>query len=143
MGDVIKAAEDLHSMVCGNATLVTPVPSTAVASTTKTPTTSMPPVPRPEEEAKIPDHRLQYQKNSDGQYTAVELKCTLSGVADMSGILLDVSEKHIRLSTCKPFPRYVVNAGPFPVLINPSAARAKFSKKREELSISVPTKKDN
>jgi len=39
-----------------------------------------------------------------------------------------------------PHPRYAVNAGPFPVLIEPGMARAKYSKKREELSISVPAK---
>jgi len=66
----------------------------------------------------------------------------MPGVADMSAILLDVSEKHIRLSTCAPAPRYAVNAGPFPVLIDPSAARAKYSKRKQELSIEVPAKAD-
>jgi len=87
-------------------------------------------------------YRLQYQKDEAGKYTVVELKCNLPGVADMSVINLDVSEKHLRLSTMAPAPLYAVNAGPFPVLIDPSGARAKYSKKREELSISVPAKMD-
>lgn len=102
--------------------------------------------PRKEEpkepEVVVPMYRLQYQKDEAGKYTAVELKCTLPGVADMSAINLDVSERHLRLSTMAPAPRYAVNAGPFPVLIDPSGARAKYSKKREELSICVPAKLD-
>jgi len=87
----------------------------------------------------VPQYRLQYTKDDKGKYTTVELKCTLPGIADMSAINLDVSERHLRLST-NVDPRYAVNAGPFPVLIDPSGARAKYSKKREELSISVPAK---
>jgi len=95
-----------------------------------------------EPEVVVPMYRLQYQKDEAGKYTAVELKCNLPGVADMSAINLDVSERHLRLSTIAPAPRYAVNAGPFPVLIDPSGARAKYSKKREELSICVPAKLD-
>merc|ERR1719238_490331 len=95
-----------------------------------------------EPEFTIPMYRLQYQKDEAGKYTSVELKCNLPGVAVMSVINLDVSERHLRLSTIAPAPRYAVNAGPFPVLIDPSGARAKYSKKREELSISVPAKLD-
>ena len=40
--------------------------------------------------------------------------------------VLDIAEKHVRLNTVAPAPRYVVNAGPFPVLIEPTAARAKL-----------------
>jgi len=93
-----------------------------------------------EPEVVIPSYRLQYQKDELGKYTMVELKCSLPGVTDMSMVNLDVSEKHLRLSTIAPAPRYAVNAGPFPVLIDPNGARAKFSKKREELSITVPVK---
>merc|ERR1719310_2442335 len=82
-----------------------------------------PRTPEPKEpEVTIPMYRLQYQKDEAGKYTAVELKCNLPGVADMSVINLDVSEKHLRLSTMAPAPRYAVNAGPFPVLIDPSGA---------------------
>lgn len=98
------------------------------------------PAAPPEPEVMIPMYRLQYTKDDKGRYATVELKCTLPGVADMSAINLDVSEKHLRLSTMDPHPRYAVNAGPFPVLIEPGMARAKYSKKREELSISVPAK---
>jgi len=94
-----------------------------------------------EPEVVIPSYRLQYQKDELGKYTMVELKCSLPGVTDMSMVNLDVSEKHLRLSTIAPAPRYAVNAGPFPVLIDPNGARAKFSKKREELSITVPVKR--
>ena len=88
----------------------------------------------------LPNHRLQYKKDGDGKYVAMELICELPGVQDMSCIVLDIAEKHVRLSTVDPAPRYVVNAGPFPVLIDPSAAKAKFSKKRAELSVLVPAK---
>jgi len=98
------------------------------------------PSPPKEPEVTIPVYRLQYQKDEAGKYTSVELKCTLPGVADMSGINLDLSDRHLRLTTVAPAPRYAVNAGPFPVLIDPNGARAKYSKKREELSISVPAK---
>jgi len=91
----------------------------------------------PKEEVIIPDHRLQYQKDANGRYTSVELKCTLPGVSDMSMIALDVADRHVRLNTCKPAPRYCVNAGPFPVLIDAGAARAKYSKKREELLLQL------
>eukprot|EP00933_Yihiella_yeosuensis_P006473 TRINITY_DN11116_c1_g1_i1.p1 TRINITY_DN11116_c1_g1~~TRINITY_DN11116_c1_g1_i1.p1 ORF type:complete len:362 (-),score=105.49 TRINITY_DN11116_c1_g1_i1:274-1359(-) len=93
-----------------------------------------------EEEVQIPNHRLQYIKDDAGKYTAVELTVQLPGVADMGSIALDLSEKHLRLNTTAP--RFVVNAGPFPVLIEPSAARAKFSKKKQELSLCVPAKTD-
>jgi len=102
-----------------------------------------PKAPEPKEpEVTIPMYRLQYQKDEAGKYTVVELKCNLPGIPDMSAINLDVSDRHLRLSTIAPAPLYAVNAGPFPVLIDPSGARAKYSKKREELSISVPAKTD-
>merc|ERR1711907_704504 len=98
------------------------------------------PPPPKEPEIIVPVYRLQYEKDEDGRVTSVEIKCNLPGVTDMSIINLDVAEKHIRLNTVPPAPRYAVNAGPFPVRIDPSAARAKYSKKREELSVSVPAK---
>lgn len=98
------------------------------------------PSPPREPEPTIPMYRLQYQKDEAGKYTAVDLKCTLPGIADMSAINLDIAERHLRISTVASAPRYAVNAGPFPVLVDPSGARAKYSKKREELSISVPAK---
>lgn len=99
--------------------------------------------PRKEEkkepEVTIPDYRLRYSKDEDsGRFTGVTLQCTLPGVTSMSAIALDVSEKHMRLTTSAPAPRYAVNAGPFPVLLDPGAARAKFSKKRGELTVEVP-----
>lgn len=92
----------------------------------------------PKPEVQIPEHRLQYQKDENGKFLAVELRCTLPGVEEMGAIDLDVSEQHLRLSTRSPAPLYAVNAGPFPVPINPGAARAKFSKKRQELHVTVP-----
>lgn len=136
------AADEIHSSLFGRSE-DKPVTSSTPADSPK----AVPPEPsrRPapaEPEVQIPMHRLQYQKDPNGRYTTVELRCNLPGVADMSGINLDVSEKHIRLSTDHPLPRYAVNAGPFPVLIDPSAARAKYSKKREELCVSVSAKPD-
>mmetsp|Transcript_41477 Transcript_41477/g.115268 ORF Transcript_41477/g.115268 Transcript_41477/m.115268 type:complete len:364 (-) Transcript_41477:115-1206(-) len=138
----LKAAEQVHAALCGSAAspeaVDSPAPAAAVA-----PTLPVRVAKPPEEEVRIPDHRLQYQKDADGRYVGVELRCTLPGVSDMSAIALDVSEKHVRLTTCAPAPRYAVNAGPFPVLIEPSAARAKYSKRKTELSISVPSKAEN
>jgi len=138
----VKAAEKLHSTLMGSgqeapedgkAAPADPAAPTRPASVKKKPA---------EEEVKIPEHRLQYEKDSDGRYTNVELRCIMPGISSMSAIALDVSEKHVRLSTVAPAPKYVVNAGPFPVLIEPSEARAKYSKKREELTVSVPAKAD-
>merc|ERR1712060_543220 len=119
----------------------TPEASDAPSPEPEKPAKKAPPPPK-EPEVIIPRYRLQYEKDENGRYKSVELKCSLPGVADMSMINLDVSEKHLRLSTTPPAPRYAVNAGPFPVLIDASAARAKYSKKREELSVSVPAKVD-
>jgi len=136
--EALKAAEELHSNLFG--------PDEPEKSEPAEP----PPAEKPKEkkekkkpeepEVIIPMYRLQYEKDDAGRYTSVELKCSLPGIADMSAINLDISDKHLRLSTCAPAPRYAVNAGPFPVLIDPNSARAKYSKKREELSISVPAK---
>eukprot|EP00931_Biecheleriopsis_adriatica_P104367 TRINITY_DN7904_c0_g1_i1.p1 TRINITY_DN7904_c0_g1~~TRINITY_DN7904_c0_g1_i1.p1 ORF type:complete len:383 (+),score=112.62 TRINITY_DN7904_c0_g1_i1:30-1151(+) len=137
----IKKAEELHARVMGvdapdgareEAAPKKEVPAPKVIRET----------PKPEEEVTIPNHRLQYQKDAEGRFTAVELICTLPGVGDMGCIALDVAEKHLRLNTVAPAPRYAVNAGPFPVLIEPSAAKAKFSKKRQELSVVVQAKAD-
>eukprot|EP00929_Paragymnodinium_shiwhaense_P110010 TRINITY_DN76696_c0_g1_i1.p1 TRINITY_DN76696_c0_g1~~TRINITY_DN76696_c0_g1_i1.p1 ORF type:complete len:378 (+),score=132.97 TRINITY_DN76696_c0_g1_i1:68-1201(+) len=100
------------------------------------------PAEPPKPTVKVADYRLQYQRDDDGKYTGVELKCSLPGVDDMSLVVLDISEEHLRLSTVAPAPAYVVNAGPFPVCIDPNQAKAKFSKKRAELSVSVPAKTD-
>lgn len=132
--EALKKADEIHSTLFG--TTPEEVPAQAPE-----PVKPVRKAPAPQEpEVTVPMYRLQYQKDDEGKYTNVELKCTLPGVADMSAINLDVSEKHLRLSTVAPAPRYAVNAGPFPVLIDPSGARAKYSKKREELSISVPAK---
>lgn len=131
----LKKVDEIHSTLFGVET-----PDREAPEQTKE---APPPRREPESqepEVIIPVYRLQYTKDEAGKYTFVELKCTLPGVADMSMISLDVSERHLRLSTVDPAPRYAVNAGPFPVLIDPSGARAKYSKKREELSISVPAK---
>jgi len=130
----IKATDDIYTSLYGESPEVAP-PKTQVA--VAKPKNRQPPS---EDEVQIPNHRLQYTKDEDGRYTAVELIVTLPGVADMSSINLDVSEKHLRLNTGAPGPKFAVNAGPFPVLIDPSAARAKFSKKRQELSLFVPAK---
>mmetsp|Transcript_112313 Transcript_112313/g.322882 ORF Transcript_112313/g.322882 Transcript_112313/m.322882 type:complete len:368 (-) Transcript_112313:81-1184(-) len=89
-------------------------------------------------EAKIPEHRVQYQKDANGRLQSVELRCELPGVAAFADIELDVSDKYLRLRTLSP--AYVVNVGPFPSLVDAPAARAKFSKKRQELMLSVPAK---
>lgn len=130
--EALKQVDEIHNTLFGDDNPVEEEPAPAT------------PEPKPElpkePEVIIPVYRLQYQKDEQGKYTVVELKCSLPGVADMSMINLDVSEKHLRLTSTAPAPRYAVNAGPFPVLIDPSGARAKYSKKREELSISVPAK---
>lgn len=121
--EAAKEAEELHKRLCGE------VPKKATeVKVKKTP------------EVILPNHRLQYKKDDDGKYSAMELVCELPGVQDMGSIVLDIAEKHVRLNTVEPAPRYAVNAGPFPVLIEPAAARAKFSKKRNELSVMVPAK---
>jgi len=132
--DALKQVEHIHSSLFGTE------PEEPPAEAVEEVKPKRRPAPPPEPEVMIPMYRLQYTKDDKGRYASVELKCTLPGVADMSAINLDVSEKHLRLSTMDPHPRYAVNAGPFPVLIEPGMARAKYSKKREELSISVPAK---
>jgi len=139
----IKAAEQLHRSICGDglddvAEVAEEIPDKPSTRNEDDDITISKPFKPKEDEVKIADHRLQYQKDDSGKYISVDLKCTLPGVASMDSIVLDVSEKHIRLSTFDP--KYVVNAGPFPVLIEPGAAKAKFSKKRQELSISIPPK---
>jgi len=89
-------------------------------------------------EPKIPEHRVQYEKDERGCLQAVQLRCQLPGVLAMSDIDLQLSEKYLRLRTHSP--AYVVNAGPFPDLVDDKAARAKFSKKRQELTLTVPAK---
>ncbi|CAK9045649.1 unnamed protein product [Durusdinium trenchii] len=121
-----KEAEELHKRLCGEAPAK--VPKAASKTPEKTP------------EVILPNHRLQYRKDEQGNYCAMELVCELPGVQEMGCIVLDIAEKHVRLNTVEPAPRYAVNAGPFPVLIEPAAARAKFSKKRSELSVMVPAK---
>jgi hypothetical protein len=141
----VKAAESLHDNIVGTKKADTADRLDGPTKTgltgdgygavrTPAPVTPAPPV----REVKIPDYRLQYQKDDNGKYVSVELRCTLPGVTDMSVILLDVSTEHLRLSTREPAPGYIVNAGPFPVPINADAARAKYSKRREELLITVP-----
>merc|ERR1719298_363186 len=134
--DALKKVEELHGTLFGPDT---PEETHAPEPAPERPARRAPSPPK-EPEVTIPMYRLQYQKDEAGKYTSVELKCTLPGVADMSGINLDLSDRHLRLTTVAPAPRYAVNAGPFPVLIDPNGARAKYSKKREELSISVPAK---
>lgn len=86
----------------------------------------------------IPEHRVQYQKDESGRLQQVELRCQLPGVESMNAIEVDVSENHLRLRTSSP--AYVVNVGPFPAFVDASAAKAKFSKKRQELTLTVPSK---
>lgn len=133
--DTLQEIEKIHKLV-NSENVDTP---DTKAEAVKPAEVSKPPAPK-EPEIIVPMYRLQYEKDDSGRMTVVELKCNLPGVADMSVINLDVSEKHIRLNTVAPAPRYCVNAGPFPLRIDPSVARAKYSKKREELSISVPAK---
>lgn len=125
-----KEASSLHSSLLGSGT---PATEDGPKKVTRV-------IRKEEEEAQVPMHRMQYQKDADGRFASVELIVDLPGVADMSSIALDVAEKHIRLNTVAPAPRFLVNSGPFPVLIEPSAARAKFSKKRQQLSVCVPAK---
>lgn len=139
--EAVKAAEALHGAICGNQ-----ASETAIAIATGAPPAEQArakpagrkPEGPPPRAVNIPVYRLQYQKDEDGRYLAVELRATLPGVADMSAILLDVSKEHLRLTTCEPAPGYAVNAGPFPVPIDASAAKAKYSRKREEIHIVVP-----
>lgn len=91
---------------------------------------------KPTPEAAIAEHRVGYQKDDAGKIISVELRAELPGVESMASIELDVSERHLRLRTQAP--AFVVSVGPFPVLVDATAARAKFSKKRQELTISVP-----
>jgi len=135
--EALKKVDELHSTLFGSK----PEEPPAQDPEPEKPVRRAPEPPK-EPEVTIPMYRLQYEKDAAGKYVSVELKCTLPGVADMSSINLDISERHLRLSTTAPAPRYAVNAGPFPVLIDASGARAKYSKKREELSISVPAKLD-
>jgi len=93
---------------------------------------------KPIPEAAIAEHRVQYQKDDTGRIVSVELRAELPGVESMAAIELDVSERNLRLRTQAP--AFVVNAGPFPVLVDASGARAKFSKKKQELTLSVPAK---
>eukprot|EP00434_Breviolum_minutum_P013553 symbB.v1.2.011943.t1/scaffold814.1/size160240/13 len=123
--EAAKEAEELHERLCGGKEKKE---SKAEVKIVKTP------------QVILPNHRLQYTKDEEGKYSAMELICELPGVQDMACIVLDIAEKHVRLNTIEPAPRYAVNAGPFPVLIEPAAARAKFSKKRHELSVMVPAK---
>lgn len=130
----LQMAEQLHASVCGTvpaAEAEKAVPEKPVRTVVK----------EPKDEVKIPDYQLRYQKDPEGRFCSVELICPLQGVPDMSCVTLDISEKHLRLITSAPAPLYAVNAGPFPVLIEPAAAQAKFSKKRGELSVLVPAKK--
>lgn len=144
----LQAAEELHAHLCEAAGgAAPPEPRGRKEAGGKEPAVPKPAkvalVPKPvEEPVKIAEHRLQYQKDAEGRYIGVELRVELPGVADMSSIMLDISEKYLRLTTCAPGPKYAVNAGPFPVLIEASQARAKYSKKRAELSVSVPAKPD-
>jgi hypothetical protein len=137
--DALQKVDQLHSTLFGTTPETTEIASPPPE--TKKPVQNKPPPPK-EPEVIVPMYRLQYEKDESGRYQAVQLKCNLPGVADMSMINLDVSEKHVRLTTAPPAPRYAVNAGPFPVLIDAGSARAKYSKKREELSISVLAKTD-
>lgn len=132
----LQAADALHSALCGGKAEADAAAAGAAppAAAPKQPKPAAPPEP----EVQIPEHRLQYQKDADGRFTAVELRCALPGVLDMGAVDLDVSDKHLRLNTRAPGPIFAVNAGPFPVRIDPSAAKAKFSKKRAELHITVP-----
>lgn len=124
--EAAKEAEELHKRLC----------EPKVTKVTKAPEVKLVKPP----EVILPNHRLQYKKDEEGKYSAMELVCELPGVQEMACIVLDIAEKHVRLNTIEPAPRYAVNAGPFPVLIEPGAARAKFSKKRNELSVMVPAK---
>jgi hypothetical protein len=133
--DTLGQIEEIHKLV-NSTSLDAPDSQADMSALVEVPQPATPKEP----EILVPMYRLQYTKDDEGHVKVVELKCTLPGVADMSIINLDVSEKHIRLNTVAPAPRYAVNAGPFPVRIDPSGARAKYSKKREELSISVPAK---
>mmetsp|Transcript_25931 Transcript_25931/g.68554 ORF Transcript_25931/g.68554 Transcript_25931/m.68554 type:complete len:360 (-) Transcript_25931:56-1135(-) len=105
----------------------------------------MPPAPAPKRpaeparpEPKIPVHRVQYGKDEGGRLQTVELKCELPGVESMDAIVLDVSDRHLRLRT--EAPAFVVSVGPFPCLVDAASARAKFSKKRQELTLTVQAK---
>mmetsp|Transcript_86699 Transcript_86699/g.220855 ORF Transcript_86699/g.220855 Transcript_86699/m.220855 type:complete len:359 (-) Transcript_86699:42-1118(-) len=139
LDQMLGAVNDIHKTLTGNDTPDTEAPPISAPR----PAAPSKPAKQPEEEpAKpepaIPEHRVQYQKDESGRLLQVELKCELPGIESMDAIEVDVSEKYLRLRTNSP--AYVVNVGPFPNLVDAPAARAKFSKKRQELTLTVPAK---
>lgn len=128
----VKAVDDVHGALHGD------TPEGPGQDLCAAPRVAAHKQPEETPEVRIPEHRLQYRRDATGRYEAVELRCDLPGVVDMGAVELDVNERHLRLVTSAPGPLFAVNVGPFPVLVDASAARAKFSKKRQELVISVP-----
>merc|ERR1719401_1076755 len=134
---MLSAVDEIHRTLGGDVPDSAPPPAApmrALEPPAPAPAPRRPPPPEP----KIPEHRVQYQKDDNGRLASVELRCELPGVGSMDDIEVDVSERHLRLRTLAP--AYVVNVGPFPDLVEATAARAKFSKKRHELTLSVPAK---
>lgn len=113
-----------------------PMPSRPAESKREDAPVRAPPRTKSAPEPKIPEHRVQYEKDESGRLQSVQLRCELPGVNGMADIELDVSERYLRLRTLTP--AYVVNVGPFPALVEGGAARAKFSKKKQELTLTVP-----
>lgn len=136
MDKVLDAVDDLHTTLHPD------------GAKTRQPTRDLPaeaPAPRSPaarsaavEAPRIAEHRLQYHKDESGCFQGLELRTALPGVLNMDAIEVDVSEKHVRLRTIAP--AFVVNVGPFPGLVDASTARAKFSKKRQELTLKIAAK---
>jgi len=89
----------------------------------------------------IPKHRVQQVMAEDGSGKLKEIVVTveLPGVSGMAGVNLEVSARELRLSTTTA-PFYALTAtwgpsGPLTIPVDPDAAKAKFSKKKEELTV--------
>lgn len=82
----------------------------------------------------VPEHQLQILKDEEGTGKVAEIVLTvqLPGVASMAAVELDVSARHLRLQTTQD-PRYMLSLGPLVAEVAPDEARAKFSKKKQEL----------
>jgi len=136
MDAVLSTVDDIHRQLNGDTPDRDPPPPSAPAALPAPPPEKPKERKKKEEEPAIPVHRVQYQKDEAGKLQQVELRCDLPGIDGMASIEVDVSEKYLRLRTISP--AYVVNVGPFPALVDAPAARAKFSKKRQELTLTVP-----
>lgn len=88
-----------------------------------------------EEVTEIPNHRVQIVGGeSPGSAKELVVVVELPGITGMAGVQLDVAESTLRLHTTTE-PRYSLSVGPFAFRVDPEQAKAKFSKKKEELTV--------